>query len=78
MKHQQTTRLSSQEQEQAQAAQQSTTQAQGSLEFASADAMLRHDAEQMPVPPAVAERLQQSIKQEEPPPQSWWQRLFSK
>jgi len=53
-------------------------QAQAAVEFATTEAMLRHDADQSPVPPAVAERLQESIKRETPPPQTWWQRLFGK
>jgi hypothetical protein len=76
MKHHHTTRLNAHEQEQA--AQQSAQQ-QTAVEFANTEAMLRHDATQTPVPPAVAERLQESIKREAPPPpQTWWQRLFGK
>lgn len=46
------------------------------VEFATAEEMIRHDAAQAPVPPAVAERLQKSIAQEPKPERSWWQRLF--
>jgi len=48
------------------------------VEFASAEEMLRHDAGQTPVPPAVAERLQRSVAQEPKPPRSLWQRLFGR
>ncbi len=48
------------------------------VEFASAEEMLRADAAQTAVPPAIAERLQKSIDQEPRPARSWWQRLFEK
>jgi hypothetical protein len=44
------------------------------VEFATVDEALRADAAQTPVPPAVAERLNESIRQE-PKPRSWWQRF---
>jgi len=53
-------------------------QQQTAVEFASAEEMLRHDAGQTPVPPAVAERLQRSVDQEPKPPRSLWQRLFGR
>jgi hypothetical protein len=53
-----------------------SAQQQTPVEFASAEEMLRHDAGQTPVPPAVAERLQQSVAQEPKPSRSLWQRLF--
>ena len=53
-------------------------QQQTAVEFASAEEMLRHDAGQTPVPPAVAERLRQSIDQEPKPSRSLWQRLFGR
>ena len=48
-------------------------------EFNSAEEMLRLDAAQTPVPPAVEERLAESIQQE--PPEAadagpWWKRMF--
>jgi hypothetical protein len=73
----QRTKLNSQEQEQAQqqsAAQQ--TQQDSALEFATPEAMLRHDALHTPVPPTIAHRLQESIGKTPPPPQSWWRRLL--
>ena len=45
-------------------------------EFASAEEMLRHDAIHTQVPPAIAFRLRESIRQTPPPPRSWWQRWF--
>jgi len=47
-------------------------------EFASVDEMLRHDALHTPVPPAIAHRLEESIRQISPPStaSSWWRRLF--
>lgn len=45
--------------------------------FASAEEMLRYDAEHTPVPPVIAERLKESLEREPAPPRSWWQRLFS-
>ena len=45
-------------------------------EFASVEAMLRHDAMHTPVPPTIAHRLQESIGQTQPPAQSWWRRFF--
>jgi hypothetical protein len=51
-------------------------QQQGTAEFASVEELLRFDAQQVSPPPALAERLQQSISKEAPPTRSWWQRLF--
>lgn len=47
-------------------------------EFASAEELLRFDASQTPVPPAVAERLARSIQREPKPARSWWRRLFDR
>ena len=58
--------------------QQQNAQQQTAVEFASAEEMLRHDAGQTPVPPAVAERLQQSVAQEPKPSRSLWQRLLGR
>jgi len=43
-------------------------------EFAAVEEVLRADAAQTPVPPAVTQRLNESIRQE-PKPRSWWQRF---
>ena len=55
---------------------QQKTQEQAAVEFATAEEVLRHDAAQTAVPPAVAERLQKSLEREPEPALSWWQRLF--
>ena len=47
-------------------------------EFASAEELLRHDASQTTVPPAIAERLSQSIQNEPKPAQSWWRCLLDR
>jgi hypothetical protein len=46
------------------------------LEFASVEAMLRHDALHTPVPPSIAQRLRESLAQNPPPPRPWWRRLL--
>lgn len=43
-------------------------------EFATVEEVLQADAVQTPVPPAVTQRLNESIRQE-PKPRSWWQRF---
>lgn len=69
MKHESKQR--SQEQEQLA---QTTTAQSATREFATAEELLRHDAAQTEVPPAIAERLTQSIAKLPQPPRSWWQR----
>jgi hypothetical protein len=49
---------------------------QAGHEFASVEDLLRYDAKQTTLPPAIAERLQSSLKTEQPPKRSWWRRLF--
>lgn len=44
--------------------------------FETVDDLLRFDSEQNPIPPVVAEKLNDTLSQEQPPPASWWQRLF--
>ena len=63
------------QQQQPHLAEQQTRQ-QSSREFASVEETLRYDAAQTRVPPAVAERLRQSINQTPAPARSWWQRFF--
>lgn len=48
-------------------------------EFATPEEALRFDALQTEVPPAIAERLQQSLASNPPPvpAKSWWRRWFS-
>jgi uncharacterized membrane protein YcjF (UPF0283 family) len=55
---------------------QQTAAARAGREFASPDEMLRYDAAQTPPPPAVEQRLKDSIAQEPRPRRSWWRRLF--
>jgi anti-sigma28 factor (negative regulator of flagellin synthesis) len=59
------------------AAQQNSSQQQTALEFSTAEEALRHDADQIVLPPALAERLKKSIAQE-PPKENvpWWKKLF--
>ena len=47
-------------------------------EFASVEEMLQHDAIHTPVPPAIGQRLEQSVAQLPPPPRSWWRRFLGK
>ena len=70
------TKLTRQEQEQLAAAQQQTKSA-SPQEFASVEEMLRHDALHTPVPPNIAFRLEESLK-DLPPASSrgWWRRFF--
>ncbi len=52
------------------------TQTETGREFGTVDEMLRHDALHTPVPPAVEDRLQQSVDREGLRPAPWWRRLF--
>jgi hypothetical protein len=67
------TKLTSQEQQELSEAKSQQTAAR---EFATPEELLRYDAKQTIVPPAVAERLGQSIQQVPKPARSWWQRFF--
>ena len=51
-------------------------QQRNALEFQSVEQMLRHDCLHTPVPPIIAQRLQESVAQLPPPPRSWWRRFF--
>lgn len=47
--------------------------------FSSVEELLSFDREQNPVPPAVAERVNESLAAEPARPKtSWWQKLFGK
>ena len=46
--------------------------------FDSVEELLRYDLAQTAPPPAIAERLQGSLRAEPAPKRSWWQRLFKK
>jgi hypothetical protein len=63
------------EQQQQHAAEQQT-QSQSGREFASAEELLRHDAAQIPVPPAIAQRLQKSTGDLPRAKPNWWRRLL--
>lgn len=63
--------------EQQQAAQQRQEQT-APLEFGTAEELLRHDALHTPVPPAVAQRLQDSLAHLPGPRLSWWRRLLGR
>lgn len=65
------TKLTSQEQEQLAEVKSPQTTAR---EFATAEELLRHDAGQTAVPPAIAERLAQSVQNLPRPAPRWWQR----
>ena len=69
-------KLTQKEQEQL-AAEQQQTQSSSAREFASVEEMLRHDALHTPVPPTVASRLEESVKQSPPASsRAWWRRFF--
>jgi hypothetical protein len=61
----------SQEQQQVSETQSRQTTAR---EFASVEELLRFDAKQTSVPPAIAERLGRALQNESCPPRSWWRR----
>jgi hypothetical protein len=75
MKHQ--TKLSEEQQQQSrQVGTEQQTQQQSPREFANAEEMLRYDAAQTTVPPAIAQRLQKSTGDLPGPKTSWWKRWF--
>jgi hypothetical protein len=74
MKHR--NNLSNQQQEETQQQQTLRNSTQTHTEFASVEEMLRHDATHTPVPPAIAQRLQESLGPVAPPPRSWWRKFF--
>lgn len=45
-------------------------------DFNSVEEMLRHDGQHTTVPPAVEQRLTESIRHEPRPAKPWWQRVF--
>ena len=65
-------------QHQDQTSEQVTSQAQTHQEFASVEDLLRYDASQVTPPPAIAERLQDSLESEPSPKRSWWRQLFGR
>ncbi|MHB1310105.1 MAG: hypothetical protein ACYDC1_18950 [Limisphaerales bacterium] len=49
----------------------------GALEFDSVEHLIRHDAQLTEPPPALAERIKDSVNAEPPPTvEPWWKRLF--
>jgi hypothetical protein len=54
---------------------QHSRQEQAGQKFETVEELLRHDAQQVAVPPTLTKRLQESIAKE-PNHRSWWQRLF--
>ena len=54
------------------------TQPAPAREFASAEALLRYDAEQTTVPPAVAQRLEASLVNPPRPARSLWQWMLGR
>ena len=55
---------------------QSASAASPGLEFESPEALLRHDAAETPAPPALADRLRNSLSDEPAPRAPWWRRLL--
>ncbi|HVM60266.1 MAG TPA: hypothetical protein VMV72_05300 [Verrucomicrobiae bacterium] len=71
-------RLQHQRREEQAAEEQQSAQGRAALQFDSVEELLRYDAAQTAPPPAIAERLQGSLRAEPAPKRSWWQRLFKK
>jgi len=69
MKHQK--KFTAQEQQQVSETQSRQTAAR---EFGSVEELLRYDAKQTNVPPAIAQRLNQSLRNEPCPARPWWRR----
>jgi len=70
------TKLTQQEQEQLAAGRQQN-RSSATQEFASVEDMLRHDALHTSVPPTIAHRLEESVKQLPPSSsRAWWRRFF--
>jgi hypothetical protein len=69
-------KLTQKEQEEL-AAELQQTQLSSAQEFASVEEMLRHDALHTPVPPNIADRLEESVKDLPPSAaKGWWRRFF--
>jgi hypothetical protein len=69
-------KFSQQQEQQAASAQQ--TNSESVREFASPEEVLRYDAAQISVPPAVAQRLQTSLHSTSAPALSWWRKLLGR
>ena len=64
----------SEEQQSRQVGTEQQTQQPAAKEFATAEELLRYDAEHTPVPPAIAERLKKSTGKLPQPKPAWWKR----
>lgn len=53
-----------------------TRQEAGPLEFATPEELIRHDARQTPTPPALTQRVGESLARHSAAPRPWWRRLF--
>ena len=62
--------------EQPMAAAEQSAQHGSAREFRSAEELLRYDAAQTEVPPAIAARLRKELAELPPPKMTWWQRWF--
>ena len=51
---------------------------QGAADFASPEALLRHDAAATPVPPQVCDRLRASLAADPVKTAAWWRRLLGR
>jgi hypothetical protein len=69
-------KLTSRQSEQEQQLSHQESQQHTAQEFATVEAMLRHDALHTPVPPNIAHRLRESLGEISPGRRSWWQRWF--
>jgi len=65
-------------QEQQQQATEHQTQQPAAREFATAEELLRYDAEHTPVPPAIAQRLKKSTGELPRPKAAWWRNLLGR
>ncbi len=75
MKHQ--SKLNSEQQQSQQTGTEQHAEQSPSLEFATADELLRYDADRTVVPAGIEHRLQKSAGDLPPPSKpSWWTRLF--
>ena len=52
------------------------SQQSGGQTFTGVEEVLRFDSDQNPVPPSVAEKLNESIAREPAAPGSWWKNLW--
>ena len=61
---------------QQQASNQQQSQQPTVAEFATVEELLRHDTLHTPVPPAIAQRREESVSQLPAPRRPWWRRLL--